>query len=200
MSGHWTIIRKSDGAVAAPLVITAAPEVHPAAEGCVFDDAEHDAIAIDGPFDPAVCIWTGTAWIEDPAKVEAVLVPAVKAANAAIVTTLYSTEFGKPAKYQSKQREVAAFRAIGADAFAALSSAEQWARCRFAMAQALLRGGGSTVAEIIAEFETALDAIENQVASLEAIELEAIAAVKAAATAADKRAIVAAIDWTWRAT
>jgi hypothetical protein len=64
------------------------------------------------------------------------------------------------------------------------------------MAQAKKRNVSIEV--IIGEIEAKLDTVEDQVAAWEATELEAILAIKAATTAAGKRAAYAAINWAWQ--
>lgn len=137
----------------------------------------------------------------------------LKDANEALVRTAYSQNYGKQKKYSRKQQEVLDFRTLNGSlglpvlnaltaalnlfmpGFNALTASQQKKKFRFSMAQAARRG--VTIDVIIGEIEAKLDAVEDQVASWEAIELEAIRAIKAATTAAAKRAVSAAINWSW---
>ena len=148
--------------------------------------------------------------VEDVAKVEASLIAKVKMTNASMVSSAYTTTFGKQKKYSRKQQEVLDFRGLTPvttplssaltsslapllPAFSSLTVAAQQKKFRFAMAQAALRG--VTVDVIIDEFERAIEATEARVAAWEAVEQEGVRAIKAAATAAAKRAAYKAITW-----
>jgi hypothetical protein len=157
--------------------------------------------------------WSGRTPVEDPARVEAMLIPQVKAANEALVKARYSQNYGKQKKYSRKQQEVIDFRSLNgalglpvANALTAslalfvpglngMTAAQQKKKFRFAMMQAAKRG--VTVDVIIGEIEATLDAVEDQVAAWEAVELEAIRAIKAATTADAKRNAFAVINWNW---
>lgn len=161
-------------------------------------------------------IWQLRTPVDDPAAVEAFLLPLVKTANETLVKGLYSQNYGKQKKYSRKQQEVIDFRSLNGalglpvanaltatlslfvPGFTAMTVAQQKRKFRFAMAQAKKRNVSIEV--IIAEIETTLDTVEDQVAAWEAIELEAIRAIKAASTAVAKRAAYAATNWSWQPT
>lgn len=213
MTQFWTIYTTATKAVIVPCFASPSTGSHPKDNGLAgWDAATMTATRIAQPPDPAVQLFDGAKWVEDPARVEAVLIDQVKAANAAMVASTYTTAFGKQKKYSRKQQEVMDFRGLAPvttsltssltatlsgllPAFNALGAAAQKKKFRFAMAQAALRGVSIDV--IINEFEAAIETIESKVAAWEAIELEGIRAIKAAPSAATKRAAYAAINWAW---
>lgn len=212
MSQLWTIVEQTGGAVLCPSFETDSFGQHPKDKGWAWNAATQRAVRIDARPDVLVQSFSGTVWAEDAAKVEALLIPKVKAANEALVRGLYSTNFGKQKKYSRKQQEVLDYRALSGTVsgltsalastvltlpLATMTLAQQRKKFRFAMAQAKKRGVSLDV--IIGEFEAAIDDKEEQVANWEAVELEAVRAIKAAPTAADKRAVFAAINWGWSA-
>ena len=211
MAQLWTIWRTATGEVARAAVSTASASLHPKDAGHAWD-ASLSATAIAQPPKLETEVWNGSAWVEDPAKVQALLLTQVKAENEARVKTLYSQNYGKQKKYSRKQQEVLDFRSLNGalgpvanaltaplssflPGFALMMTAQQKRKFRFSMAQARLRG--VTIDVIIGEIEAKLDAVEDQVALWEAVELEAIRSIKAAPTAAGKRAAYAAINWSW---
>ncbi|MBB3691446.1 hypothetical protein [Sphingomonas sp. BK580] len=211
---YWTITDVAGTTVLAAAYPTPSVGSHPKDNGWPWDAAKQKAWRIDAVPDQAVMRWIAPAWVEDLATVEASLMALVKATNEANVRAIYSTNFGKQKKYSRKQQEVLDFRSLSGalgmpvtnaltatlssflPGFATLSAAQQKRKFRFSMAQAKLRG--VTIDVIIGEIEARLDTVEDQIAAWEAIELEAIRAIKAATTAAAKRAAYAAIDWTWK--
>ena len=174
------------------------------------------SVPLPADYSPETWKWDATKRMmyEVPALVEAVLVGKVKSTNEALVKTAYSQNYGKQKKYSRKQQEVLDFRALTpalgtltdvlsaplsafVPNFASIAAAPRRKKFRFAMAQAAKRGVPVDV--IIAEFEGAIETNEDRVANWEAVELEAIRAIKAATTAAAKRAAYAAINWNWTA-
>lgn len=216
MPQFWTVTRLSDGVVLEAAFATPSEGSHPKDNGLPdWDSAVMKATRIPRAPRAELEVWSGTAWVEDAAKVEAMLVGQVKAADEALVKGLYSQNYGKQKKYSRKQQEVLDFRTLNGalglpvvnaltatlslflPGFNALTASQQKKKFRFSMAQATKRGVSIDV--IIGEMEGRLDTVEDQVASWEAIELEAIRAIKAAPTAAAKRAAFAAINWSWTA-
>lgn len=211
MTQLWTIVSTTTGVVLAPCFVTPSMGSHPKDNGWPWDASSQRAVRIDAAPDLALQVWSGTAWIEDAAKVEALLIAKVKADNEARVRSIYSTNYGKQKKYSRKQQEVLDFRTLPGTAglavanaltatltafvpgFATLTAAQQAKKFRFAMAEAAARG--VSVATVIGWYEAAIDAKEQQVANWEAVEMKAIADLKAASTAAAKRAVYAAIIW-----
>lgn len=206
----WTIVKKAKPTqVVVPVHTTSSSTIEPKDQGCQWDDS---LLAVKIPAAPrsGLDAWDGTKWTEIPSVVEATLIAKVKADNEALVRSVYSMNYGKQKKYSRKQQEVLDFRDLGsslglgitslvtdvvnfAPAFNAMTAAQQAKKFRFAMAEARIRG--VTIAQVIAGYEAAIDSIEQKVANWEAIELKAIADIKAATTVAAKRAVYAAINW-----
>lgn len=135
------------------------------------------------------------AWVEDPALVDAELVAAVKAEGERRAAALYSGGPAKLASYTAKRAEIEAWRQLGgAAAFDLLDPTMQAARFRYTLADAGMRG--DTPADAIARFAAGMDACDERAAALAAIEQVATAAIRAAPSAAAKRAVAAAIDWS----
>lgn len=211
MSQLWTIARIADGVVLCVCFETPSTGSHPKDNGWPWDATTQKATRIPSTPDPAVQAFDGTAWAEDPAKIEALLIAQVKADNEARVKAVYSQNYGKQKKYSRKQQEVLDFRAIPAtlvgvtalvapltsfvSGFNAMTAEARGKKFRFAMTEAKLRG--VSIDTVIARFETTIETIEQQVANWEAIEQKAILDLKAAATAAAKRAVYAAVNWNW---
>lgn len=213
MSQWWTILDLATGAVLCPSFVTASSGQHPKDRGWPWDATKHRAARIDTQPDPTVQSWNGTAWADDPAKIQPMLIGQVKADNEARVRSLYTTNFGMQKKYSRKQQEVMDYRALPATVnaltadlttalftvpLALLNVAQQKKKFRFAMAEAKLRGVSLGV--VIGEYEAAIDVIEDQIADWEAVEKTTVRAIKAATTAAAKRAVYAGINWGWRST
>jgi hypothetical protein len=174
------------------------------------------SVPLPAGFNEATFRWDASlkTMVEQPMLLEATLVAQVKAANETLVKGLYSQNYGKQKKYSRKQQEVIDFRSLNGSlglpvanaltatlasfvpGFTTMNATEQKKKFRFAMAQARKRNVSIDV--IIGEMEARLDTVEDQVAAWEATELEAILAIKAATTAAGKRAAYAAINWAWQ--
>jgi hypothetical protein len=214
MTQLWTIARTSDGAVLAASFETPSFGVHPKDRGWAWDSATQKATRIDKRPDPGSQLWSGTAWVDDLAKLKVRLVTQVKLENETFVRALYTTNFGKQKKYSRKQQEVMDYRALApvtlslAQAlntslgsllpqFVSLGAAAQKKKFRFAMAEAALRG--VTVDVVIGEYEAAIETIESKVAAYEAVELVTVRAINAATTTTAANAAYAARNWSWTA-
>lgn len=140
---------------------------------------------------------------EDPARVEAELVTAVKAEAERRRMLVLSPGGSKKSVYALKQAEVEAWNELGTTAAVALASflqlpaVKQKRRFRFAMADAAARNE-TNPASAIARFAVGADAANNEAARIEAIEQKAVAAIKAATSATAKRAAFAATNWSWQ--
>ncbi len=160
----------------------------------------HGPAVPDGP-DTSAFVLVAGAWVADPAKVETTLVAAVKAEAERRRMLVMSPGGAKKAVYALKQAEIEAWSALASDlvtslaAFLALSLPTQKRRFRFAIADAAARGEPDPAAAI-ARFSTGAEAANLEVARIEAIEQMAVSSIKAASTAAVKRAAFAAIDWS----
>lgn len=211
MSQKWTIALIATGEVLCPSFTTDSMGQHPKDKGWAWNAATQKATRISAEPNPLEQTWSGTAWVDDPTKIQPRLIAKVKADNETRVRTLYTTNFGKQKKYSRKQAEVLDYRALGGTVaalttdlasalfltpLALMTTVQQRKKFRFAMAEAKLRN--VPLSTIIGEYETAIETIEAQIADWEAIELEAIRQIKLAATATAKRAAYAAINWTWR--
>ena len=197
----WTVT-DTQGSIVVPCFQTSDAATPPNAAGCPWS-VGYVAYPISIVPDPVrLHTWSGRAWVESPTLVEAMLISAVKATNAGLVQTLYSVGYGKQKKYSRKQQEVSDWHALSSTVqtvtgllalFNALPALTQKQKFRFAINDAAVRG--DTIDKAIARFEAGIN-VEDQVASWEAIELKACADIKAASTAAAKRAVYAAIVWT----
>ena len=180
------------------------------------NDPALDWVALPAGFTDESFVWSAASrtMAESLSKVKALLVAQVKAKNAELVQSTYTTVFGKQKKYSRKQAEVVDFRALAPSLvtlntaliqplsgllpqFTGLTTAAQKKKFRFAMAEAALRG--VTIDVVIGEYEAAIEMTEAKVASWEAVEQAACSAIKAAASVTAARAAFAAINWSWSA-
>ncbi|PCG09644.1 hypothetical protein COA17_07230 [Sphingomonas ginsenosidimutans] len=141
---------------------------------------------------------SGNTWIEDPAKVRAQLLAAVKAEAEGRKMTFLSNGGAKKAEYAQKAAEVAFFDSLGATvtlalaALNAMPAAVKQAKFGFALADA--GAFGDTVPAAIERFRVGMTA-SNKVPTIAATEAKACAALKAATTVAAMRAVVTGITW-----
>lgn len=202
----WTITDLATGAVLSTAFSTPSTGSHPKDNGWAWDATKHKATKIAVQPDTDTQAFEGTAWIESPAKVEAALISAVKAESERRTMLIYTANRGKMREYGKKNQEVIDFRKLGNEGaaatvlntlFAALPGAAKKRSFIYSQADAARRG--DTVADAIARFEAGMNAAEIVVASLKAVEAAGCAAIRAATTAAGKRAAFAAINWAWTA-
>jgi hypothetical protein len=200
---YWAVYTTATGALQAVVCTPTHPRFH----GYAWDGATMTATDLGAAApDQAVMSWSSSAkaFAEDPAKVEALLVPQVKAEAERRRMLLYTPNRGKMKIYERQDREVDSWYALGAAgalattllaAFNLLPAAVRSRKFRAAITNAAAMG--DTVDKAIARFEAGIAANDQLVLNLEAIEQRAVKNIKAAATAAAKRAAFAAIDWTW---
>jgi hypothetical protein len=112
----------------------------------------------------------------------------------------------KKTVYAKQQAEVLAWAGLGAigattvqlvAAFNLLPLTVQKQKFRFAVVSAVKRGE-TNIAAAIKRFSDGANKSDVEVSRVEAIAQDAIDAIRAASTTTAKRAIFAAIDWTWK--
>lgn len=141
---------------------------------------------------------SGGAWVEDPAKVRAQLLAAVKAEAEARKMAWLSAGDAKKAEYAQKAAEVAFFDSLGATvtlalaALNAMPASVKQAKFGFALADAA--AFGDAVPDAVARFRAGMGA-STKVPTIAAAEAKACAALKAATTVAAMRAVVTGITW-----
>ena len=137
-------------------------------------------------------------------ELEVDLIDAVKTEAERRRMLVMSPGGSKKTVYSLKQSEVDAWNELGSTlataltAFLGLSVVKQKRKFRFAMAEAAARGEANPAAAI-ARFVLGSDIANLEAARIEAIEQVSVTAIKAATTAAAKRAAYAAINWNWSA-
>lgn len=202
----WTIAKVATNEVLSPCFATDSTGVHPKDRGWPWDAATQKATKISAYPDQVLQTWSGSAWVDDAGKLEALLLTSVKAESERRAMLVYTPNRGKMREYSKKAQEVIDFRGLAGEGalatllntlFASLPNAAK--RRKFIYAQADAARRGDTVADAIARFEAGMTTSETTVASLKAIEATACAAIRAAASAAAKRAAYAAVDWSWTA-
>ncbi|WP_156679341.1 hypothetical protein [Sphingomonas profundi] len=155
-------------------------------------------------YDASTYSWSVAArqYVEDPAKIEAVLVGQVKAEGERRSMLVMSTGGAKKTKYAAKAVEVENWYGLGGvgaatsallAAFNLLNTTVRARKFRYAIADA--KAHGDSVDKAIARFVAGADASQNEAARLEGIEQAGVDAIKAATTVAAKRAAHAAINW-----
>ncbi|MBD8677920.1 hypothetical protein [Sphingomonas sp. CFBP 13720] len=139
-------------------------------------------------------------WEDAPSLIEAQLIAAIKDEAERRKMTMATPGGMKKTIYAAKQAEVEAFNAMGNSvaqiltALTTLTPIKRTRRFRYALAEAALRGE-PTIDAAIARFAAGADASHAIVSRIEAAEQVGVDNVKAAATAAAKRAAAAAIVW-----
>ncbi|AJP72921.1 hypothetical protein [Sphingomonas hengshuiensis] len=161
---------------------------HPRFHGFAWESGVHTATALAARGDPAVQSWDAAArrWVDDPEKVEALLLDAVRQRAAAAVAA-YLTQ-GKAEIYAAKRGEVAAWRLGEA---AAMSAEDIASAFPFAWAEASARGEG-VIDDAITRFASGVAAADAAIAAIEAALQVVTTQIRAAETAAAKRAVLAA--------
>lgn len=194
---RWTITDSATGAVLAPCFITDAATVAPKNAGYPWDSAKHKAAMIPEAPDLAVQAWNGAQWVEDPLKVEMALLPLVDVQREAMQMTVLTPGGAKKYVYNRKAAEAIQASGIVASLLNGLTLVDKKKKYPFAYAESALTG--DTLSVVLARFEAGMNvsAIEN--ARIEAVAQKAKRDIKAATTAAAKRATYAAINWNWSA-
>jgi hypothetical protein len=196
MTQLWTIAAKAGGAVLAPCFATPSYGSHPKDNGWPWDAIAQAATRIAAAPDLAVQSWSGSAWVEDPAKVEAILVAAVKAEAERRKMLVRSPGSGKGAEYRRKRDEATASATVLAAVLNALTKPAALQQYPAAAMEAQLTG--ESLATVLTRYREASAAADTEVLRLAAVEWAGTKAIKAAATAAAKRAAATAISWTWQ--
>lgn len=135
------------------------------------------------------------AMIEDAARVEVQLIAEVKAIAETSKMAAITRGFGKSEEYKRKAGEAAASATVLAATLNALSKADAIARFPAAWHEAQL--SGEQLAVVLARYRARSAAALGVIDRMSAIEQVGVARIKAATTAATKRAAAAAISWTW---
>ena len=199
VTSEIVVFAKADGA----LRYLAAKNMAPAAS-----DAKLGWVALPDGYEAAMWDWSATKrqMVESAAKVEAMLVAAINDERETRQMAAMTTGGAKKAVYAMQQAEVLAWAGLGSvgasttqlvAAFNLLPLTARKQKFYFAILSAEKRGEPN-IAAAIARFSSGAASSNYEVARIEAIARACIDAVKAATTAATKRAAAAAIDWTWK--
>lgn len=193
----WTIVEAATGAVLAACFLTGVEGQHPKDAGFAWDATKHVATKIPKAPDIALQTWNGTAWVDDVAKIEAALLPMVDDRRETLQMTVLTPGGAKKYVYNRKAAEAIAASGIAATVLNALTLVDRKRKYPFAYAESVVTG--DALAVVLARFEAGMNvsAIEN--ARIEAVAQKAKRDIKAATTAAAKRAAYAAINWNWSA-
>ena len=130
---------------------------------------------------------------------EATLVGQVNAERERRQALLITDGTAKKLVYSAKQSEVEAWNNLGGTATAILAAFNLLTptvknrRFRYTMQEVAITG--DTAATVVARFQAAADGSTTQIARLEAIAQKGVTAIRAANTAAAKRAAYAAVNW-----
>ncbi|MEH3121074.1 MAG: hypothetical protein PGN16_03695 [Sphingomonas phyllosphaerae] len=149
--------------------------------------------------DPNLLVLVSGAWVEDPVKVEAILLPSIKAEAERRKMGFLSAGGAKKAEYAQKAAEVSFYDSLGGSlttilaALNALTAAQRRAKFGYALADAAAFGE-PTITPAIERFRAGM-AGSDKVPAIAAAEARACAAIKAATTAAAKRTAAAAVSW-----
>lgn len=149
--------------------------------------------------DPNMLALVSGAWVEDPVKVEPVLLTLVKAEAERRKMSFLSAGGAKKAEYAQKAAEVSFYDSLGGSVIAilaavgALTAAQRRAKFGYALADSAAFGD-PTITNAIERFRTGM-ASSDKVPAIAATEAKACTAIKAATTASAKRAAAAAISW-----
>lgn len=149
--------------------------------------------------DPNLLALVFGAWIEDPAKVEAILLTSIKGEAERRKMLFLSPGGAKKAEYAQKAAEVAFWDSLGGTASAALtalgllSPSVRQAKFGYALADAAAFSEPN-IAAAIERFRVGMTS-STKVPTIAAVEARACSLIKAASTAAAKRAVASAVTW-----
>lgn len=198
MSQIWTITSLDGVTVLCDRFETASASVHPKDAGWAWDAAKHKAWLISTAPQPALQKWLGTAWADDPAKVEVQLLAAIKAEAERRKMMVLSPGGAKKTEYADKAGEVRQMKTLGGTVTAALAAVAVLSVSRqaslFPYAAADAAAFGDTVVDAFNRFMGGMTSSAT-VPTIAAAEAKACAAIKAATTAAAKRTAAAAVAW-----
>jgi hypothetical protein len=195
----WTIFEPATGKVLAASFPTASEGSHPKDSGWAWDAATQRATRIAKAPDLGSQQWSGTAWVDAIAQIEAQLLADVKAEAEQRKMLWLSPGGAKKAEYAQKQAEVANWDSLASTITGALAALNlmtadaRAAKFSYALASANRRKE-ATIANAIARFRAGLlssSPVENIAAEEEFV----CDAIKAATTVAAKRAAAAAAAW-----
>lgn len=141
--------------------------------------------------------WNATVrqMVEDPAKVQTMLVTKIKTTAATKKMAAMSPGTSKTEEYRQKGVEIAASAALTASILNTLTAANALAQYPAAYAESQL--SGDPLATVLARFKQGATSSNPEINRLSAIEQVYVRRVKAAVTAADKRAAFNSINWDW---
>jgi len=193
MTQFWTITAVSDGTVLSPCFATPSAEVHPKDCGWAWDAAAHKASPIAAAPDPAVQNWSGKTWGEAASKIEHILCDLVDDEREARQMLSLTPGGAKKYVYNRKAQEAINAQGILASVLNALSLVEKKKKYPFAYAESAVTGEPLTA--VLARFETGMTVAAAENARIEAVAMKAKRDIRAATTAAQKRAVYAAIIW-----
>lgn len=164
-------------------------------------DATLAAVALPSSFNDQTWVWNAAKrqFLEDPAKVEAVLIAQVKDAAEIKKMGFLSAGEAKKAEYAQKAAEVSFYDSLGGSvttilaALGAMTPAQRRAKFGYALADAAAFGE-PTITPAIERFRLGM-ASSDKVPAIAAAEAKGCTAIKAAPTASAKRAAASAIAW-----
>lgn len=134
--------------------------------------------------------------VEDPAKAEAKLLAALKAEAEKRKMAAVSPGGAKKLEYDDKAGEIIASSSVTAAALNSLTKPAAMAKYPSAATEQALTG--EPLATILARYRAGAETSMPEIRRLSAIEQNATRQIRAATTAAGKRAAAAAINWTWK--
>ncbi len=196
---YWTITNTAGTLVLAAAFPTPSVGSHPKDNGWAWEAATQKATRIDKVPDLAAQVWSGTAWVENPALVEAGLLADIKAEAERRKMLYYSPGGAKKSEYPKKQAEVAYWDSLGGTTSAALTALKLLsadalsAKFPYAIASAKRRKE-ATIAPAIGRFRAGMLS-SSPVEAIAAEEEFICDAIKLATTAAAKRSAAAAVAW-----
>lgn len=138
--------------------------------------------------------WNGTAWADDIAKVQAVLLDQIDDERETRQMTALTTGGAKKYVYNRKAQEALDARGVLASVLNALAVTDRKKKYPFAYAESVVTG--DTLSTVLARFDAGMTASAAENARIEAVAQKAKRAVRAATTVAGKRAAYAAINWS----
>lgn len=200
MTQFWTVTRLADGVVLGACVATPSTGSHPKDNGWPgWDAATQKATRIERQPNTVLEVWNGTGWVEDPAKVEALLIPMVDAQAGEARRPWLTMAPGQADAYREKMADVAALNGLGGTttlilaALGVIAPAQQRERWPFLYAEMQASGLANLVVARDA-IVAAASASRQARAEIERRRRLAKRAIRAATTAAGKRA-AAIVDW-----
>ncbi|MEH3122419.1 MAG: hypothetical protein PGN16_10655 [Sphingomonas phyllosphaerae] len=149
--------------------------------------------------EPNMLTLVGAAWVEDPAKIEPMLLMLIKSEAERRKMGFLSAGGAKKAEYAQKAAEVSFYDSLGGSvvtilaAIGALTAAQRRAKFGYALADAAAFGE-PTITNAIERFRSGM-ASSDKVPAIAAAEAKTCAAIKAATTAVAKRAAANAVSW-----